>query len=329
MAACVPATVDLFGNRNLRLSRMTVNSTLPVPAGSLRGPDRPNVEDPLRGVALIVAATMCFSLSDVMAKYIGQHLPPVELTWIRYLVFVAMATTRFLISGRRNVRVRNPGLQVARGVALVGSAVFFIMALGRLPLADAAAVGFVSPLLITALSMPMLGEVVGRRRWAAVAVGFIGVLVVVRPGTGAFQPGAVWVLASSFTWALASILTRRIAGTDAATTLLWSSVTGLLLLTLLLPTGFMVPAWWQTLFCVGLGLVAGTGQFLMVQAYRHAGAALLAPLSYGQMVYAVVLGWLVFHDLPDTWTLAGAAIIIASGIYTVHRERVRARRSGP
>lgn len=301
---------------------MTVMSRLFPPAAGAVARD-----NPLRGVALIMAATACFSLSDVMAKYIGQYLPPVELSWIRYAVFVAMAATRFLMSGQRSVRVRNPGLQMARGAALVGSAVFFIMALGRLPLADAAAVGFVAPLLITALSVPMLGEVVGPRRWAAVAVGFVGVLVVVRPGTGAFQPGAIWVLASSFTWAIASILTRRIAGTDAATTLLWSSVSGFLLLTLLLPTGFVAPERWQALFCVGLGLVAGTGQFLMVAAYRHAGAALLAPLSYSQMVYAVVLGWLVFNALPDLWTLVGAAIIIASGIYTVHRERVRARAS--
>jgi drug/metabolite transporter (DMT)-like permease len=149
--------------------------------------------------------------------------------------------------------------------------------------------------------------------------------VVVRPGTGAFQPGAAWVLLSSSSWAIASILTRRMSGADAATTLLWSSVTGLLVLSALLPASFVVPAAWEVLFCVVLGLVAGSGQFLMVQAYRHAGAALLAPLSYGQMVYAVVLGWLVFGALPDGWTLAGAAIIIASGIYTVHRERVRGR----
>jgi drug/metabolite transporter (DMT)-like permease len=292
--------------------------TLP-PEAALRN------DNPLRGVALIVAATMCFSLSDVMAKYVGQYLPPVELTWIRYVVFVGMAVTWFMASGRRSIRVRNPGLQVSRGAALVGSAIFFIVALGQLPLADAAAIGFVAPLMITALSVPMLGEVVGVRRWAAVAVGFIGVLVVVRPGTGAFEPGAVWVLLSSSSWAIASILTRRISGSDAATTLLWSSVTGLVILTCLLPFSFVVPAPWEVLFCAVLGLVAGSGQFLMVQAYRHAGAALLAPLSYGQMVYAVVLGYLVFRALPDEWTLVGAAIIIASGIYTVHRERVRAK----
>jgi drug/metabolite transporter (DMT)-like permease len=284
------------------------------------------MDNPFRGIALILCATLLFSLSDAMAKFLGQHLPVVEISWIRYLIFVVIAVALARRNGARMLRPRMPGLQIFRGVTLVGSAVLFILALRFLPLADAAAVGFASPLLITLLSVPMLGEVVGIRRWAATVVGFIGVLVVVQPGTGAFQPAALIVVGSSLCWAFASIATRKMAGADdAATTLLWSSAVGLVLLSVMLPFEFVIPTPRILALALVLGVVASTGQYLMVLAYRYAGAALLAPFSYIQLIWAVVLGYLVFGALPDRWTIIGAAIIVASGIYTVHRERVRAR----
>ncbi|MBN8892487.1 MAG: DMT family transporter [Rhodospirillales bacterium] len=284
------------------------------------------MDNPLRGIALLVGATMFFSVSDAIAKFLGQSLPVVEISWIRYLTFVVMAGGLVLRRGRRRLAVRSPWLQVARGVGLVGSALFFIEALKSMPLADAASVGFVSPLLITALSVPVLGEVVGMRRWLAILVGLLGVLVIVRPGTGAFQPAALFVLASSMSWALASVLTRKMAGTDdAATTLLYSAVTGFVLLCMALPFDFVWPTGREVALCLVLGVVASTGQYLMVLAYRHAGAALMAPFSYVQLIWSVSLGWLVFAALPDQWTMLGACIIVASGLYTVHRERIRAR----
>ncbi|MCW3475056.1 DMT family transporter [Limobrevibacterium gyesilva] len=284
------------------------------------------MDNPLRGIALILGATMLFSLSDAMAKYLGQHLPVIEIAWIRYVIFVIFAAGLIAPSGLRRLRVRSQTLQLMRGLTLVGSAVFFIFGLRYLPLADAASVGFVSPLLITMLSVPMLREVVGIRRWAAIVVGFLGVLIVVRPGTGAFQPAAFLVVTSSLCWAIASILTRKMAGADdAATTLLWSAVSGLVVLTILLPFDFVMPSAWLLAVALVLGIVASAGQYLMVLAYRYAGASLLAPFSYVQLIWAVALGYLVFGSLPDQWTLLGAGIIVGSGIYTVHRERIRAR----
>jgi drug/metabolite transporter (DMT)-like permease len=287
------------------------------------------MDNPFRGIALILGATLLFSLSDAMAKYLGQHLPVIEISWIRYAVFVVMALALVRRTGLAWWRVRSPALQVFRGVTLVGSAVLFIFALRFLPLADAAAVGFISPMLITMLSVPVLGEVVGIRRWAATVVGFIGVLVVVQPGTGAFQPAALLVVGSSLCWAFASVITRKMAGGDnAAITILWSSTVGLVLLSLLLPFEFVVPSLPILLLAVLLGVVASAGQYLLVLAYRHAEAALLAPFSYSQLIWAVTLGYVVFSALPDRWTVIGAGIIVASGIYTVHRERVRARERG-
>lgn len=293
------------------------------------------MDNPFRGIALLIGATMFFSVSDSIAKLLGQSLPAIEITWIRYVVFVVMAALLVIPRGGngnrmvvmvKRLRVRSLWLQLARGVSLVLSAVLFIEGLKFLPLADAASVGFVSPLLITALSVPMLGEVVGIRRWLAILVGLGGVLVIVQPGTGAFQPAALLVVASSTAWALASVLTRKMASTDdAATTLLYSAVVGLVLLTVLLPFDYVWPDGWQVLLCLALGIIASTGQYLMVLAYRYAGASLMAPFSYVQLIWATALGWLVFNALPDRWTLLGAAIIVASGLYTVHRERVRAR----
>lgn len=267
----------------------------------------------LRGILLIVAATICFSTSDTMAKVLSAHLPAAEIAWIRYVVFVGLAAG-LVRRSRAGMRMRNPWLQVVRGLGLVGSAVFFMLSLRSLPLAEAATISFVSPVLITILSVPLLGEVVGLRRWAAVAVGLLGVLVVVRPGTAAFQPAALFGLASSLAWAVAVIITRKMSGANAAAMLLWSALTGLAVLTLMLPFVFVRPTLWELGFGMLLGVVASTGQYLMVYAYRYAGASMLAPFSYAQLIWAVIAGYVVFHALPDGWTLAGGAIIAASGL---------------
>jgi drug/metabolite transporter (DMT)-like permease len=171
----------------------------------------------------------------------------------------------------------------------------------------------------------LLGEVVGIRRWAAVAAGMIGVLVVMRPGTGAFQPAALFGVASSTCWAAGLIMTRRMAGTErTATTLLWSACTGFLVLSVALPFDFVRPNAAQLALALAQGMLSSVGQWLVVLAHRTAPASTLAPFSYGQLLWSVVAGFLVFAALPDQWTVLGAAIIIGSGLYTAHRERVRA-----
>lgn len=284
------------------------------------------MDNPLRGIALLIGATMFFSASDAISKVLGQHLPAIEISTIRYAIFVVMAAL-YCAQGRHMPwPVSSVPIQIVRGLGLVGSALCFIEALRHMPLADAASIGFVSPLLITALSVPMLGEVVGIRRWSAIAVGFVGVLIVMRPGSGAFRPEAFWVLASSSTWAVASVLTRRIAGRDdAATTLFWSACTGFIVVAVMAPFAWVTPTPREWGLVAGLGVLASTGQFLMILAYRHAGASTLAPFSYVQLAWATGLGFSIWGTLPDGWTWVGTAIIVASGIYTVHRERVRAR----
>lgn len=278
----------------------------------------------LRGGALMLAATLLFSLSDVMAKYITQSVPTVQLVAIRYTVFVVMAASPLLRNRRLSMRSRRPALQLLRGVGVVSSALCFILSLAHLPIAEATAINFITPLLITALAMPVLGEVVRLQGWIAVLVGFLGMLVVVRPGAHGLQPAALLVLLSSLFWSVSMLVTRKLAGIDRpGVTLLWTAATGFVILMVMLPF-FLAPMTWPLAgLSVALGLIASTGQWLAVLAFRHARATALAPLGYVQLIWSSVLGLLVFGNLPDRWVVVGAAIIALSGLSIVHLERVR------
>jgi drug/metabolite transporter (DMT)-like permease len=283
-------------------------------------------DDPFKAIVLAVSATVLFGSSDTISKYLSGSLPIVEFIWIRYVLFLLMA---MVLAGRhplRSIRPRNPGLQVVRGLCVAGSSVLFVYGVRQMTMAQATTISFLSPLLITILSIPLLGEVVGPRRWAAVGAGMIGMLVVVRPGMGGFQPAALFGVASSFCWALALIITRRISSSDTPrTTVLWSAAIGTAVLTLMLPLEAIWPTAWQLGWSLILGVLASGGQWMVILAHRLAPASLLAPFFYSQLLWVTVLGFLVFHNLPDQWTVTGAGIIIASGLYTAHRERVRAR----
>lgn len=286
-------------------------------------------DDFVRGFAVMLAATLLFSVSDVMAKYVTVTVPPVELAVIRYAVFVVMAGAPFLRSRRVSMRSRRPGLQVLRGVSVAGSAICFILSLGTLPIAEATAINFVTPLLITLLAIPVLGETVRPQGWAAVLVGFLGMLIVVRPGLGGFHPAALLVLVSSLFWCMAMLITRQMAGLDRPeVTLLWTALTGFVLLLAALPF-FLAPLTLKELgLCLAVGVVASSGQWCAVQAYRFARATALAPLTYVQLIWSSALGLLVFGTVPDRWVLAGAAVIAASGVYLVRLERQRLTAAG-
>jgi drug/metabolite transporter (DMT)-like permease len=283
-------------------------------------------DNPLRGITLSLIATTVFACSDTMAKFLTESLPVIEIAWIRYMIFVIFC---FWLARSANLRAlwpRSPTLQVVRGLCVVGSAVLFVFGISSMQIAQASTISFISPLMITVLSIPVLGEVVGLRRWAATAVGMLGVVIVARPGTGGFQPAALFGVASSACWALALVITRKMSTTErTTTTLAWTAGVGAVVLTAMLPFVFVVPSLPHLLLALVVGVLSSAGQWLTVLAHRWAPASVLAPFSYVQLIWATISGWLVFDNLPDEWTLVGAAIIIASGLYTAHRERVRAR----
>ncbi|MGE0226385.1 MAG: DMT family transporter [Acetobacteraceae bacterium] len=286
----------------------------------------PQSDDPIRGIALSLLATVLFSVADVTSKYLSAGMPIIEIAWIRYVIFLGMAALLVRQVPRGALWPRSPLLQIARACCLVGSAVLFVFGVRHMTMAQATTISFLSPLLITLLSIPLLGEVVGVRRWAAVIAGLIGVLVVVRPGSAGFEPAALYGLASSTCWSLALIITRKMAGSDhPSTTVLWSAAVGLAILTVLLPFEVIWPTAAQWALAIMFGVLASLGQWVTVLAHQYAPASLLAPFAYFQLPCVTLGGYLVFTHVPDAWTLAGAAIIITSGLYTAHRERLRAR----
>ncbi len=280
---------------------------------------------PFRGIALILASTVFLGASDVTAKYLSTTLPSIEIAWIRFLVF-ALIMSPAMVPGSPlyALRSQRSGLQVMRGVALLGSSLFFISGLRFLPIAEASATGFVAPLFVTALSIVFLGETVGVRRWLATAVGLIGVLIILRPGTGAFHPAAFFPIVSALAWACTLIMTRMMSGRDhAITTMTYSSIVGVCILSSLVPFVWVAPSWHDILLGVFIGLASTAGQWIVVLAFRYADASVLAPFSYTQLLWVSILGFVIFGEVPDVWTVTGAVFIVGSGLYTAHRERVR------
>ena len=302
------------------------SAALPLPEKKLAGRTAPARADrPFRGIALILASTVFLGMSDVTSKYLSATLPSIEIAWIRFLVFALIMLPAMLPGSRLfALRTRRPGLQVMRGVALLGSSLFFISGLRFLPIAEASATSFVSPLFVTALSIVFLGESVGVCRWLATAVGLIGVLIILRPGSSSFHPAVFFPLVSALSWACMLIMTRMMSGREAAvTTMTYSSIVGVGILSALVPLVWVAPTWHDILFGILVGVASTVGQWIVVLAFRYADASVLAPFSYTQLLWVSILGFLIFGEVPDLWTVTGAAFIVASGLYTAHRERLR------
>lgn len=284
-------------------------------------------DNSLRGIGIMLVATVFLSLGDIASKYLAASVPALHIVWLRYitsaLILMAIIASQ---RGRIPLGTRRPGLQLLRGIGLIGSSIFFVSSLKYLKMADATATSFVSPLFVTALSIPLLGEKVGWRRWLATLVGLIGVVIVVRPGGSGFQPASLLPVVSSLSWAFALIVTRLMSGTEnPLTTITYSTMFGAIVMTLLMPLHWVEPSWTIALVGLFIGAVSTAGHWLVIVAFRHAAASVLAPFAYIQLFWASLFGFLLFATLPDLWTWVGAAIIAGSGLYTAHRERIKAR----
>jgi drug/metabolite transporter (DMT)-like permease len=285
-----------------------------------------------RGVALIFATTICFATLDMLSKLVNRHLPLNEIVWGRY-AFHGLAL--MLLMGPRLkldlVRTAHPGMQVVRGLFLLLSSALFTSSLYFLPLAESSALSFVAPLLLTALSMPLLGERVRPAQWVAVAMGFAGVLVIVRPGGQLFSAAAILPLGCAVTYALFQVITRKYVGRDSAyTTHFWTALVCSIIMTCTLPIAWKTPEWWGWLALIAMGLIGGFGHYLLIRAYENAQPATLAPFSYVQLVWAALYSWLVFDHVPDGGTLLGMGIIVGSGLFAlmIQRRTMRATEEG-
>jgi drug/metabolite transporter (DMT)-like permease len=320
-AAIMPKLTPPSGAARMRAAVSQRPSPL-SPASSRHDQGAKRQDRPLLGIGLILASTFFLSCSDVTSKYLTASLPAVEIAWLRYLGFVTIILGVAAAQGRKtNLRALRPGLQVMRGLGLVCASVLFVSSLRYLPIAEATAISFVSPVFITGLSVLVLGEAVGRGRWTAALVGFLGVMIIVRPGTAAFQPAAVLTLLSALSWAATVVLTRKMSGERPLVTLLYSAVVGLVVLTVLLPFNWTPPDWRQLLLGGFIGAASTVGHWIVVVAYRQADASVLAPFSYTQLVWAGLFGFVIFGTWPDRWTAAGAGVIILSGVYMAYAQR--------
>jgi len=280
----------------------------------------------LSGIALMCGAVGCFAFLDATAKYLGRHMDVIEVVWARYTFgFLLALLWSNPLTRPGLMRTTRPALQIGRSALLLGSTMLNFFALRYLQLDQALTITFSTPLLVAALSGPVLGEWVGPRRWAAIGVGFLGVLVVTRPGFSAVPPAAALSAGGALCYAAYALSTRVLARTDSnQTTLFYSNLVGAVVM---LPA--VVAVWTPpesltiVVLMLATGALASIGHFLLIAAHRLAPASVLSPFIYSQLAWTVGLGYVVFGDVPNRRTMAGAAVVIASGLYLLHRERVR------
>lgn len=282
----------------------------------------------MRGVLFQLGALLLFVVMDTMLKLMTADFPVLQIIWARFLFsFLAVAIVLRLSMGRLPWRSRAPGLQALRSLLLAGCSILFTSALAHIPLADATAVGFASPLITVALAALVLRERVSPRRWCGVAIGFIGVMVALRPPflTGAPLHWAYLLpLGTACMFAVYQILTRRLAALDdSRVTILHTGLAGSLATSLAQPFVFIPPDALQWGILITVGLLGALSHGMLVLAYARAPASLLAPLSYSQLIWATLAGILVFAEWPDGITLIGAAIIALGGIMTALPQQAR------
>ena len=286
-------------------------------------------DNPRLGITLIVTSSLTFALMNAVVKLVSARLGPIEIGFFRQL-FSMLPVISFVAhqGGISVLRTRRPFGHLFRGMIGNSAMIIFFLSVARLPLADANALSFASPLFVTALSMPLLGEAVGKHRWSAVAVGFIGVLIMTNPsgaifGGGAGIGAAMGVLAA-FMSALMTITIRQLNKTEPPVTIVFYFATiGTVFFGSMLAFFWVAPTPWEWAGLVAVGLIGGLSQLLMTYAYRHAPASTLAPFGYASIIWSTALGYLIWSQLPGARVMAGSVIVIISGLYIIYRETRR------
>jgi drug/metabolite transporter (DMT)-like permease len=278
----------------------------------------------MTGIALMLVATLLFTAMDSIAKNLTATYPVQQVIWARYFfqfALMLLLIPRLGIAGL--LWTRRPAVHIARGLLLTISTGCMIVAISIVPLADAYAITFTAPFLVTLLSIPLLKESVGWRRWTAVTVGFVGVLIVFRPFAAPVHWALLLPLITAFCFALYQIITRKVSYDSRETAfmmLFYLAWVGTAVMTA------VVPAYWQAVapgdwaWMVGMGALGATGHLLLIRALTITPASLLSPFIYSQIVWALGIGYLWFGDVPNVWMLIGCGVIVASGLYIFYRE---------
>lgn len=304
-----------------RLTGTSPSSSVQPDTAAARAPVVPGVR-PVAGIIALVGSTWALSSLDAAGKWVmAAGVSLWALCWVRYLVHLLLVLGLVLPArGPRVLRSVRPGAQLLRGSVMLLATLCFFKTLSYLPQAEATAINFLAPLMVLGLAPWLLKEPPRMSRWVAAAIGFIGVLIIIRPGTGLHPMGVVWGLLTACTFAAQFMATRRVAVDDSFTTLVWSGAVGTVVLSIASPL-FLPQAWpllrelppqhWAVL--ISTGFFGAFGHLLQIRAYRLAPASMLAPFVYVQIVAAATLGWLIWGQFPDAFTWLGIAIICASG----------------
>jgi len=278
----------------------------------------------LTGIGLISLTYLCFTLLDGSAKWLVQSVPVLMVVWLRFLTQTILASALlFPIRGMALVRTRHLRWHLARGLMFVAMTGMNFWALQYLQLTVTASIFFLAPILVALASAPLLGEKLDARRWAAILIGFGGVLVIVRPGSESFHPAMLLSMVNAVLYAVFNMMTRKLAAYDPPETIqfLPAVVACVVLAPFALSTWQSPPGWFEWLLLCLMGVFGGTGHYLLAMAHRYAPASTLAPFLYQQILYMALFGYLVFGSVPDKEVWIGAAIVIASGLYLFSRER--------
>jgi drug/metabolite transporter (DMT)-like permease len=283
---------------------------------------------PLKGIACMVAGGAFLTANDAVLKMLTGGYPVGQLMFLRGM-FVMLPITYFVwrAGGLNALVIHSFRAHAMRAAVMIAGTYLFVSGLKYLPLADAISIAFAGPLFVTALAPVMLGERVGWRRWMAVLAGFVGILIIFRPGGSVFQWAALFPLAASCTGAMRDILTRKFSATETSEALLFYSTVGVALGGLLsLPVVDWQPVSGRDWgFLVLNGLLIGGAHYLMIETFRYAEAALASPFKYTTVIWATLLGYLMFGDVPEATTFIGGGVVVASGIFILHRERQQRR----
>lgn len=280
---------------------------------------------PLKGIVCMVAGAALLTANDAVIKWLTGGYPVGQILFLRGIfVLVPIAFFVWRAGGISTLRTRDyKGHAIRAALVLLGT-FLFVSGLRYLPLAEAISIAFAGPLFITALAPPLLGERVGWRRWMAVLAGFVGVLIIFKPGGAVFQWAALFTLGASLTGAFRDLLTRRMSAGETSEALLFYTSLGVMLGALAsAPFGWKPVALADWGWFALNGLLIGGAHFLMIETFRYAEAALVAPFKYSTVLWATVFGYMIFGDVPETTTLIGGAVVVSAGIYILHRERKR------
>ena len=278
----------------------------------------------LIGILLMMTAMLTFTVMDSIGKHLTQIYPVQQAVWGRYF-FHFVVTLAFLpfVGPRRLMATSRPLVQLGRGTLLAIATLCMFTAFSYLPLANAYVISFTAPLLVTALSVPLLREQVGWRRWTAIAVGFSGVLLVIRPGFGVMHWALLMPLITAFNFALYQIMTRKLSavpGESPYAMLFYMALVGAVIQCLIVPFYWQPVAPHDWLWMLATGILGAVGHLILIRALTLAPASVLAPFNYTQIIWALLLGWLVFGDAADAWMLAGGTVIVGSGLFVFYRE---------